>query len=116
MTDKDREAVRQMLSDVIALQTADLHKKLDLTIQELGFVKEQTTKTNGRVTKHDEVIRKLELEDANHLAKCPNMKRIEGLENDQSERGGALKFIRFAGWILFSVSALVIAWLELFKQ
>lgn len=48
----------------IDLQLANLMEKLDnyhtLQMTELRFIKEQTTKTNGRVTKHDERIENLD--------------------------------------------------------
>lgn len=92
MTQKDSGLVQQLLdsklknlNDKIDANNRNLSDKIDSNnahvVELLSFIKEQTTKTNGRVTKTEDDIKKLNILDSQHIANCPRVKDIEKLEN-----------------------------------
>jgi predicted nuclease with TOPRIM domain len=76
MTKADKEEVRQMLTDIIAVQVESINGKFELIKQELGAIKEQTTKHNGRMSKIEDKIKDLEINEVKHLVSCPQAAKI----------------------------------------
>ena len=113
MTEKDLNMIRQTMTDVLATHTAEINGRFNVIHTQLLAIKEQTTKTNGRVTKAEEVLKGLEIADINHLAMCPNQSRIKALEDAKTEENGMVKFVFKAGSIIGGVALIVIAVLEL---
>mgnify|MGYP003607020848 FL=1 len=93
MTEKDQAVLRQVLIDVIATHTAEIDGKFNVIQSELIHIKEQTTKTNGRVTKHDEMIGDLQKADIQHLVNCPMESRMKQLEISEFSKRGMWKMI-----------------------
>lgn len=81
MSEKDVEAVRQILESLISVHTAQIDGKFEVIKNELQHIKEQTTRTNGRVNKHDEQIRSLREADIQHIIDCPVESRIVHVES-----------------------------------
>lgn len=113
MTDKDTAAMRQILTDVLAVHTAEINGQFNLIKQELHFIKDQTTKTNGRVTRHDELFHKMELIEKDHFLKCPNTERISTLEDDRTGKKSIESFVVKVGMFVAAVTGIVIAIIEL---
>ena len=72
MTAQDREAINEMMINAIN----GLGGRFDLIEYKLNEIKEQTTKTNGRVTK-------LEEKELLHVVNCPQNVRLEKIEDTQ---------------------------------
>lgn len=89
MTKQDKDEIKEIIHDyitgVIALQNA----KYDLIDFKLDSIKEQTTKTNGRVTKLEDEI---SANDVN-MVDSPVAKRIRALEDNQSNIRALKKWI-----------------------
>lgn len=113
MTEHEMNMIRQTMNDVLSIHTAEINGRFNVIHTQLLAIKEQTTKTNGRVTKNEEVLKGLEIADINHLAKCPNQSRIKALEDSKTEESGAYKFVFKAGSIVGGIALIVIAILEL---
>lgn len=56
-------------------QFVRVHEKLD-------YIKEQTTKTNSRVSEVEERVSEVEDEAIKHPANCPQVAKIEGINKD----------------------------------
>ena len=69
MTKLDKDEIKEMLNDVITLHTEPI--KL-----ELSHIKEQTTKTNGRVNKLEEKTEALNIKDIEHYNKCTVVSKV----------------------------------------
>lgn len=113
MTEKDKVEFRLMLTDVVNVLAAELNGKLDLINNEVGHIKVQTTLTNGRVTKLEEKTQTLRENEIDHLARCPNMVRIQTLENNETSRNGVFRFVKIATGVIATLATIIIAWLEL---
>lgn len=48
--------MRQMITDLLAIHTENIEGKFNVIRVELSAIKEQTTKTNGRVTRNEEAV------------------------------------------------------------
>ena len=113
MTEKDHAAIRQILGDVIAKHTAQIDGKFDVIKNELAHIKEQTTKTNGRVNKHDDLISDLQKADIQHIINCPIESRLKKIETSESVKSGMWKMILIVGAIVGSATAIITAILQL---
>lgn len=58
----------------------------DNIANQLSYIREQTTKTNGRVNKHDERIEDLYKKEANHLINCPHVEEFRTGISKMNER------------------------------
>ena len=115
MTEKEMQSIRQIFSDVIAVHTAETDGKFELIKFELKSIKEQTTKTNGRVTKLEEKTETLKINDIEHITHCPNVSRIEALELSESGKQKIYKFITVLFGVCTALATLVIAYFEMKK-
>lgn len=79
MTEKDQNMFRQTMEDVMAIHITEIRGEFNLLKQEVGFIKEQTTKTNGTVIRHDAEIRTLQMADSIHMVNCPNNEPVSKL-------------------------------------
>lgn len=83
-----------LIKELLESQISNIHEKIETSnknlvdkidssnrnvMTELSYIKEQTTRTNGRVNKHDDQIQKLFQNNAERHATCP------GLEDVRSE-------------------------------
>lgn len=93
MNKEDRAEMRELLIDVLSAHTAEVDGKFELIKQELEQIKTQTTKTNGRVTKHDTELQAISLSTAN--------------------RNGMYRLIIIAATTIAATSAIVIPILQL---
>jgi hypothetical protein len=59
---------------------------------ELLYIKEQTTKTNSRVSHVEDEIVSLKLADANHVINCPISSRVDKIDDDLMEVRVAKKY------------------------
>jgi hypothetical protein len=63
---------------------------------ELSFIKEQTTKTNSRVSHLENDIVSLKLSDANHVINCPVNPKVDQIKDDLEEYRVMKKYPRLA--------------------
>ena len=68
MKQKNRKELREILNDVLKGHTAEVNGKFEVIKTELSIIKEQTTKTNGRVNDLDGEVNKLKGNDLSRSA------------------------------------------------
>lgn len=85
MNIKDKEDIRELIKNLIQIQNENIFGKFELIKQELNYIKEQTTKTNGRVTNLESEMKDYELHKNDHLHNCPNNSKILKLEQFQQK-------------------------------
>ena len=76
MTREDKEELKELLHDYIKGVIAREDAKFDIIDFKLDSIKEQTTRTNGRVTR-------LEEKESNHILNCPIAPKVRVLEDQQ---------------------------------
>jgi hypothetical protein len=59
----------------------------------LDSIKEDTTKTNGRVNKLEDEVKRLAIEDQKHMVSCPIAIEVRELKNTVSEMRNRKRFI-----------------------
>ena len=116
MDANDRAEIRQMLTDILAGHTNEINGRYNVIHSNLIQIKEQTTKTNGRVTALETKLDTLEKTEIQHVINCPNTKRISELENNELGRKSIYRFIGTVAFVIFSVAGLVIAVMEIIYQ
>lgn len=112
----DTNEMRQLLTDVLAAHTAKIDGKFELIKQELHQIKEQTTKTNGRVTKLEDRTDALKIAAIEHETKGSHAERIKALEDSQLSRISILKFVASVAAVISVVASLVFALASLIIQ
>lgn len=113
MEPQDRAEIRQMLTDILSGYTEEMKGRYNVIHANLVQIKEQTTKTNGRVTKIEDEIDDLKLSESKHFNSCPHISRIEDLENSETSRKAIYKFIGGMWLATVALSGIVIAIIEL---
>lgn len=93
MNAADRAEMRQMLTDVLSGHTEEMKGRFNVLHANLVRIEEQTTKTNGRVTMLEKQMNQLELDESQHVMKCPNASRIKAMEDNEISRKAIMKFI-----------------------
>ena len=86
MTKEDKDEIKEILHDYVKGIVAQQDAKFDIIDFKLDAIKEQTTKTNGRVTK-------LEDKESLHIKDCPIRPKVEALEKESNVRFGIKHFI-----------------------
>ena len=71
----------ELVQELLENRLDSLNEKIDSNnkniLDRMELIYQQTLKTNGRVTKHDDVINKLITDESNHFNTCPRIKAIE---------------------------------------
>jgi predicted nuclease with TOPRIM domain len=127
MTFEEKSEFREMITDIYATHNAKIDGKFNVIRVELAAIKEQTTKTNGRVTKLEDKIETkitdkisnidnrieiLKTNDIEHILHCPNISKIQELENQQLSRKSITKFMLI---MIATISTIFTIALALFK-
>jgi predicted nuclease with TOPRIM domain len=112
----DRAEIRQMLTDVLAGHTSEINGRYNVIHSNLIQIKEQTTKTNGRVTALEDKLEKLEKTEIQHIINCPNTGRISVLETAEISRKSVFRFVSIVAVVAASTAGIVIAIIELVKK
>lgn len=72
-----------LLTDLFEEKFKGLHIKMDAEFTvintQLTQIKEQTTKTNGRVSELEPKVQELQLREVTHYTECPNVKKIDDI-------------------------------------
>jgi hypothetical protein len=76
--------------ELLAAKLAAVDEKFNTIHEILVRIEEQTKKTNGRVTAHDDKIKTLELDGLKHTISCPQISVIAGLKKDMDEKFGKI--------------------------
>lgn len=102
MTKQDQELIKEMLNDVVKLH-------LDPIKIEISYIKEQVTRTNGRVNKLEEKAETLALNDVEHVINCPMISRVKELENTDNNRKGQIKMVGIISTVAATITAIIIS-------
>ena len=116
MLPSEKAEIRQMLIDVISIHIAEIDGKFELIKQELGQIKEQTTKTNGRVNKHDLMFIDLEKINTEHFFKCPVKERVEILEDAEKSKKSIYKALTVIASVVTTMAAIIISYFGITKH
>lgn len=108
MTDKERSEQRQLINDILGVfvermegQFETMSVRFEVLDVKLEAIKEQTTKTNGRVSKHDIELIAINKAEILHPINCPHGKSIEELLTIKKN------------WKVYAISGLVIGFLAI---
>ena len=113
MNREDRTEMRELMTDIISSHTENVNGKFEVIKTELGAIKAQTTKTNGRVNSIEYEIEELKLNDKTHLLSCPNTKRIVLLENQEISRNSIKDFLNNSWVKTVAAIGVIIALIEI---
>lgn len=94
MTKTDKAEIKEMFQEGI-------HNLRELFEEKLDRIESQTTLTNGRVTKHDTQINKLEHDVEHTIVSCPQDNRISAMWEDRIVKKGV------QGWKIVALSMAV---------
>jgi len=74
----------ELVQELLEIRLNSLNEKIDNNnrnmLEVLGFIKEQTTKTNGRVTLLEARVLTLVTDESKHVLNCPRIHEIQKLE------------------------------------
>lgn len=85
-----------------------LEEKFDNVHSKLDLIHEQTKETNGTVKEHEERIVLLEKEDLVHYQNCPQIKRIDKIDESLMEYKMMKKYPKFSIAAMFIFGATLI--------
>lgn len=104
--------------DLIEEKLRSLHIQINAEFEtahsKLNDIFEQTKKTNGRVTKLEDKVQVLEMNDATHALKCPQAEKIKVLEKDVQKSNNLKSFIWFGIIIAGTITGIVVSIIKLF--
>lgn len=115
MTKDDRDEMRQLMKDVLYAHTAAIDGQFKVIASDLAHIKEQTTKTNGRVTKLEDYRQSALLTEANHFQNCPVAGQVELLKIESTSRKSLRNFLVYAGSFVVGSAAVIVAVIEILK-
>jgi hypothetical protein len=107
MTYNDKEEIKEMLSTIISTYSAKTDGKFDLIKLELQVIKEQTTKTNGRVNKMEDKVEVLERDFEKDINIIHG--KIRYLDNQETSSKAIKRFIYMSIITISTVIGIVIA-------
>ena len=108
----DKAEMRQMMEDILSAHNKEIKGRLNVMQAHLVHIKEQTTRTNGRVTALEEAVDALHEADTKHTITCPNIPRIVALENAELSRKTITKFIAGVSVATGAIVGAVVAIIE----
>jgi len=79
MTEKERSEQRALIEDILGKFVEKVEGQFNVITVELGFIKQQTTKTNGTVIRHEQELKELNKAEIMHTINCPHGKSIDEL-------------------------------------
>lgn len=97
MEHEEKKEILEHIQLIIENKLGKLDSNLQLIVQEVAFIKAQTTKTNGRVTVLEDNFYDLEKISESHYGKCPNNTIIREIQDTLLSR----KSIR--NWLFASI-------------
>jgi len=112
MTKDDREEVEKMITNVISTPLAEINGKIEIILLHLSTIKDQTIKTNGRVNRHDEELKAVQLNNIDHVVHCPVVSRVKILEDSELSRKSIVAFTTKAIAITATVTAIIVTLVE----
>lgn len=95
MTVEERKEIKELLDNHLVSLMAQHNVKYQIIDFKLDAIKEQTTKTNGRVSK-------LEEREQIHVMNCPMISRVRNLEDNQLTEKAIKK------WVIRTISLMAI--------
>ena len=100
MDANDIAVIESLLASQRKQITSELSGQFSLIANDLAHIKEQTTKTNGRVTKLEGQMQTVLISEATHGQNCPVMPRLEALEKSELRKQSIYKFLMWIGTAL----------------
>ena len=114
MTTEERQEVKEMLHDILAGHSAKIESTYSIIDVKLNNIQEQTSKTNGRVTKLEDAVKTLQINDNNHIINCPQAPKLQKLQQDvDSVKNvknfliGSVAFIGVVVGIIYSIIKII---------
>ena len=139
MTLDDKNEIRQMFTDIMGTHTAQtdskleaINGKIDVINVKVNSIEIQTTKTNGRVTKLEDKVENIEnkialkieniddridvlrTNDVEHILHCPNVSKIQKLEEQQISRKSVINFLLLEIGVISTILGIALALFKLF--
>lgn len=134
MTHTDKEDLKLIMSSAVSEFAATTNGKFDVIKVELEAIKQQTTKTNGRVSKIEEKIEdnedefnhkiteiearleQLKINDIEHVINCPNLSKIKSLESQISATRAIKKYIYTSIILLGAIAGIAITFFQIYQS
>lgn len=85
ITSRDIELFSSLLDEKLKGVHAKIDAEFTVVNMQLSQIKEQTTKTNGRVSRLEENVTSLEKREIYHYTECPNSEKIESINSELME-------------------------------
>ena len=122
------------MSSAVSEFAATTNGKFDVIKVELEAIKQQTTKTNGRVSKIEEKIEdnedefnhkiteiearleQLKINDIEHVINCPNLSKIKSLESQISATRAIKKYIYTSIILLGAIAGIAITFFQIYQS
>jgi predicted nuclease with TOPRIM domain len=114
MTKEDRDELRDMIGDILGIQAEKTEGKFNVINEKLDAITEQTTRTNGRVTKLENQVFQIQINELNHTKACPQNKRLEKLETESLSQSAVKKFLIGSLAIIVSLASIITFVYEIF--
>lgn len=120
------------LNNKISMSSVETHSKFEIIKVQLDSIEEQTKKTNGRVTKLEELnsvykdkieselksinarVDILKTNDIEHVLHCPNVSKIKSIEDSQLTTKSIYKFIGLLIGGLGTLALIILTALQIF--
>ena len=120
------------LNNKIGMSSIETHSKFEIIKIQLDSIEEQTRKTNGRVTKLEELnisykdkienelksinvrVEVLKTNDIEHVLHCPNVSKIKAIEDSQLTSKSIYKFIGLLIGGLSTLTLIILTAIQIF--
>jgi hypothetical protein len=116
MNKGDRDEITQLMKDALSTHTTIISGQFKLIAADLSHIKEQTQKTNGRVTKLEEQRQASLVAELTHFQNCPIADKVELLEQDRASRKNLNRFFVALGSAVVGTAAVIAVIVEIVKS
>ncbi len=115
MDANDIAVIESLLEANRKRMSGELSGQFNLITQELSHIKEQTTKTNGRVNKLESQMQGVLISEAGHDKNCPVIGKVEALEKSELRKQSIYKFLTWFGVSLAGLLTVFVSVIEIIK-
>ena len=107
MTKEERAEMKELFEDLLQITTTKHDEQYKMIDYKLDLIKEQTTKTNGRVLK-------LENKELVHISLCPLNEKVRTIEDNQLSSKSVQKWVVGSITITSIIVTVIMAIFKLF--